>query len=333
MQLYSYVSLTFKSELKFINLQFDILVNRIIAYRYRDFLICKFVQSPKLWQSQAMHDKQKHISSKFVNHRQKHIFQKSKKLHEFIKLEHLELNELEQRSKNKSSKFINLERQLKNAGYKLIAGIDEAGRGPLAGPVVSAAVILKEDAFPPTASEKSNCLHHNSKDPIPGLNDSKKLTAKQRIRLFNLILKNAVDYSITAVSHLVIDKYNILNATRFANDLCISALQNKPDIAVIDGHDSQILDIPFITVVKGDAHVRSIAAASILAKVVRDAIMQRYSKEFPQYSFEKHVGYGTRLHRSCLAKHGFCAIHRKSFCLIKHENRSMWELWGEKPGG
>lgn len=268
-----------------------------------------------------MHDKQKHISSKFkklhklVNHRQKHIFRKSKKLHKFIKLEHLELNELEQRSKNKSRKFINLERQLKNAGCNLIAGIDEAGRGPLAGPVVSAAVILKQSVR------------------LPGLNDSKKLSAKQRVRLFNLILKNAVDYSITAVSHLVIDKYNILNATRFANDLCISALQNKPDIAVIDGHDSQILDIPFITVVKGDAHVRSIAAASILAKVVRDAIMHRYSKEFPQYGFEKHVGYGTRLHRSSLAKHGFCAIHRKSFCLIKHENRSMWELWGEKPGG
>lgn len=233
-----------------------------------------------------------------------------------------------------SKKFFSpLETILRKQGYNLIAGIDEAGRGPLAGPVVSAAVILKEEAFPPRLQQKSNRLHQNSKDPIPGLNDSKKLSAKQRVRLFNLILKNAVDYSITAVSHLVIDKYNILNATRFANDLCILALKIKPDIAIIDGHDSQILDIPFVTVVKGDAHVRSIAAASILAKVVRDAIMQRYSKEFPQYGFAEHKGYGTRLHRSCLAKHGFCAIHRKSFCLIKHENRSMWELWGEKPGG
>lgn len=242
-------------------------------------------------------------------------------------------------NKNKPSKFINLEQQLKNAGYNLIAGIDEAGRGPLAGPVVSAAVILKENIFLTTTSslarlpEKSNHLYHHNKDCLPGLNDSKKLNHSQRVRLFNLILKNAVDYSIAAVSHLIIDKYNILNATRFANDLCISALKQKPDIAIIDGHDSQILDIPFITIVRGDAHVHSIAAASILAKVVHDAIMRRYSKEFPQYGFEKHVGYGTRLHRSCLAKHGFCAIHRKSFCLTKHENRSMWELWGEKSGG
>lgn len=210
--------------------------------------------------------------------------------------------------------FTPLEAELKAQGHILIAGIDEAGRGPLAGPVVSAAVILKENAR------------------LPGLNDSKKLTAKKRLKLFNLILKNCLDYSISAVSHLVIDKFNILNATRFANDLCISALNQKPDIALIDGHDSQILDIPFITIVKGDSHIRSIAAASILAKVTRDAIMHRYAREFPHYHFEKHSGYGTRLHRSCLAKHGICAIHRKSFVLIKHENRSMWELWGAESG-
>lgn len=241
----------------------------------RDFLPCKFMQSTNLWQPQAMLPKKTHPGKIF---------------------------------------FYPLEKLLHGHGYNLIAGMDEVGRGPLAGPVVSAAVILKEDTR----------LH--------GLNDSKKLTARQRVKLFNLILKNAVDYSITAVSHLTIDKFNILNAVRFANDLCISALKIKPDIAIIDGHDSQILNIPFITVVKGDAHVRSIAAASILAKVVRDAIMRRYSKEFPEYGFDKHVGYGTRLHRSCLAKYGFCAIHRKSFCLIKHENRSMWELWGEESG-
>ena len=211
-------------------------------------------------------------------------------------------------------KFFPLEAQLHQQGFKLIAGMDEVGRGPLAGPVVSAAVILKDKAR------------------LPGLNDSKKLTAKQRTKLFNLILKNCLDYSIAAVSHELVDKYNILNATLFANDLCISELKLRPDIAVIDGHDKQILEIPFITVVKGDSHIRSVAAASILAKVVRDAIMHRYAAEFPNYGFEKHVGYGTRLHRSCLAKHGICAIHRRSFQLFKHENSNMRELWGGESG-
>jgi len=215
---------------------------------------------------------------------------------------------------HKRHRFFPLENKLHTQGYNLVAGIDEVGRGPLAGPVVSAAVILKDKA------------------KLPGLDDSKKLNARQREKLFNLILKNCIDYSITAISHEIVDKYNVLNAIRFANDLCISALKHKPDIAVIDGHDSQILDIPFITIIKGDSHVRSIAAASILAKVVRDAIMRRFAAEFPHYGFEKHVGYGTRFHRSCLAKHGICAIHRKSFVLFKHENSSMWELWGEESG-
>lgn len=209
-------------------------------------------------------------------------------------------------SHHKKQKFFPLESQLRLQGFKLIAGMDEVGRGPLAGPVVSAAVILKD------------------KTRLPGLDDSKKLTASQRTKLFNLILDNCIDYSITAISHVLVDKYNVLNAIRFANDLCISELVQRPDIAIIDGHDKQIMDIPFITVVKGDSHIRSVAAASILAKVVRDAIMHKYAEEFPDYGFEKHVGYGTRLHRSCLAKHGICAIHRKSFQLLKHENSSMW---------
>lgn len=207
---------------------------------------------------------------------------------------------------HKKQKFFPLESQLRLQGFKLIAGMDEVGRGPLAGPVVSAAVILKD------------------KTRLPGLDDSKKLSASQRTKLFNLILDNCIDYSITAISHVLVDQYNVLNAIRFANDLCISELIERPDIAIIDGHDKQIIDIPFITVVKGDSHIRSVAAASILAKVVRDAIMHRYAEEFPDYGFEKHVGYGTRLHRSCLAKHGICAIHRKSFQLLKHENSSMW---------
>lgn len=190
-----------------------------------------------------------------------------------------------------------VEHQLKKAGFKCIAGIDEVGRGPLAGPVVSAAVILKPNA------------------KIPGLNDSKKLSKSQREKLFDVILDNALDYAITAVSHLTIDKVNILNATRIANDICVRSLKLKPDIVVIDGRDKQFMKTPFITIIKGDAKVRSIAAASVLAKVVRDKIMLHYAKKHPSYGFEKHVGYGTRQHRSNIAKFGYCEIHRRSYML------------------
>lgn len=192
-------------------------------------------------------------------------------------------------------RFIPIEAQLKRAGHFLIAGIDEAGRGPLAGPVVSAAVILKEGAR------------------IPGLNDSKKLSAKKREELFEVIIKNSVDYAITAVSHLTIDKMNILRATSFANMLCIQHLSKTPDMVLIDGRDKQFINVPFQTIIKGDSKVRSIAAASILAKVTRDRIMNHYDQEFSCYGFAKHMGYGTREHRSNLVKYGPCEIHRKSF--------------------
>jgi ribonuclease HII len=193
--------------------------------------------------------------------------------------------------------FIPIEARLKKKGFSIIAGIDEAGRGPLAGPVVSAAVILKPYA------------------KLPGLDDSKKLSAKTRDRLFELVLRNCIDYSITAVPPKIIDQYNILNAVRFANDICISSLKVTPDIALIDGRDKQILDIPFQTIIKGDSRVRSIAAASILAKVFRDRVMEKYHQEFPQYNFAQHKGYGTRMHRELMHKHGRCSLHRKSFKL------------------
>lgn len=191
--------------------------------------------------------------------------------------------------------FLPIESRLRRQGYSLIAGIDEVGRGPLAGPVVSAAVILKEDAH------------------IPGLNDSKLLSHARRLELFDIILDNCLDYAIAAVSHINIDRVNILNCVRMANDLCVRALKEKPDLVLIDGRDRQIIKRPFCTMIKGESKSPSIAAASILAKVTRDAIMCRYAREFPSYHFDRHKGYGTRAHQSLILKHGVCELHRKTF--------------------
>jgi len=195
--------------------------------------------------------------------------------------------------------FIPLESHLKARGYLVIAGIDEAGRGPLAGPVVSAAVILKDKAV------------------LEGLNDSKKLTAAKREALFPEIIENSLDYAIAVVSHKTIDKINILNATRLANKLCIKSLKIKPDIIVIDGRDKQFLSNKFLTLKKGDLKMKSIAAASVLAKVFRDKIMEYYDGKIPNYGFSKHKGYGTREHRNIIGKIGLSEIHRKSYNLKK----------------
>ncbi len=195
--------------------------------------------------------------------------------------------------------FIPIESRLKYMGFGLIAGIDEACRGPLAGPVVSAFVILKDDFF--------------SKD----LDDSKVLSEKKRKKLFKQILKNCIDYAIAIVPHSTIDKINILNAVRTANFLCLSELKCKPDIVLIDGIDKQIIDMPFVTIIKGDSRVKSIAAASILAKVVRDKIMKHYHKDYPCYGFNRHMGYGTREHRGAIGKYGPCEIHRRSYTVKK----------------
>lgn len=193
------------------------------------------------------------------------------------------------------STFIPIESRLKKRGFKIIAGIDEAGRGPIAGPVVSAAVILKPH------------------QKLPGLKDSKLLTKPKREHLFELITRNAIEYSISIVSHKTIDQINIAQATRFANHCCVKFLKNKPDIALIDGRDKQIVETEFLTIIKGDRFIKSIAAASVLAKVARDRIMTFYAEKYPHYGFEKHMGYGTRKHRANYVKYGPCQIHRKTF--------------------
>ena len=181
----------------------------------------------------------------------------------------------------------------------VICGIDEAGRGPLAGDVYAAAVILPDDII------------------IDGINDSKKLTEKKREALFDIIREKAVSYCIATASVEEIDSMNILNAAMLAMKRAYEGLDVKPDTALIDGNKTPGLDIPETAVVKGDATSASIAAASILAKVARDRYMKELAEKYPQYMFEKHKGYGTKLHYEMLDKYGASDIHRKSF-LVKY---------------
>ena len=188
-----------------------------------------------------------------------------------------------------------IENSLYSSGYKMICGVDEAGRGPLAGPVCAAAVIL------PKGLE------------IPGLNDSKKLTDKKRRELMPIIKEQAIAYGIGLASEAEIDEINILQATFLAMERAISQLEGRADFALIDGNRAKDFGLPVRTVVKGDSLSASIAAASVLAKVTRDDIMLELAKEYPQYGFEIHKGYGTKAHYEALREHGHCKIHRLSF--------------------
>jgi len=189
--------------------------------------------------------------------------------------------------------------QIENALYseqvQLICGVDEAGRGPLAGPVCAAAVILPRDL------------------QIDGLNDSKKLTDKKRRELMPVIKEQAIAYGIAFADHHEIDEIKILQATYLAMERAIAMLDVKPDLALIDGNRAKDFGIPVKTVVHGDSLSASIAAASVLAKVTRDDYMLKMAEEYPQYGFEIHKGYGTKAHYAALREHGHCAIHRLSF--------------------
>ncbi len=187
------------------------------------------------------------------------------------------------------------ERNAAQQGYTAVCGIDEAGRGPLAGPVYAAAVILPDGL------------------EIPGLNDSKKLTEKKREALFDEICQKAVAYGIGCASEQEIDEINILQATYLAMRRAVEQLSVPADYALVDGNRMPPLAIPGETVVKGDAKSASIAAASILAKVSRDRVMLLMDPVYPQYQFAKHKGYGTKVHREALLTYGPCPIHRKTF--------------------
>ncbi len=201
--------------------------------------------------------------------------------------------------KERVLKMWDIEHEKNELGYKLVAGVDEAGRGPLAGPVCVAAVILPDNLY------------------LEKINDSKKLTDKVKDKLYDEIIKNAVAYSIVMVSNEEIDELNILNAT--FKGMCESAesLGVAPDYVLIDGNRIKGMKYPHECVVKGDQKSISIAAASILAKVTRDRYMMELDEKYPQYNFKKHKGYPTKEHYDAIKEHGVSDVHRKSFKLVK----------------
>lgn len=189
-----------------------------------------------------------------------------------------------------------IEEKMHTRGIEYICGIDEAGRGPLAGPVVVAAVIMPKDSM------------------IEGVNDSKKVSEKKREALYDKIIEEAIAWGVGIIDQKEIDRVNILNATKEGLTQAVSNLQQKPDMIVVDaltGIDT--LGIPYTSIIKGDAKCYSIAAASIIAKVTRDRIMRQWDEIYPQYGFEKHKGYGTKMHIEAIKEHGICPLHRLSF--------------------
>ncbi|APH05276.1 ribonuclease HII [Bacillus weihaiensis] len=207
----------------------------------------------------------------------------------------------EEIEKGKQQQFYNMlsiEREVRSQGYTLIAGIDEVGRGPLAGPVVAAAVILKDDCY------------------LPGLTDSKKLSATARETFFNLIHEQAQAIGIGIVSSEMIDKVNIYEATKLAMINAIEELEVSPDYLLLDAMKVN-LPISQQSIIKGDAKSITIAASSVIAKVTRDRLMNQLASQYPEYGFEKHMGYGTKQHLEAIKQYGVLKEHRQSFAPIK----------------
>ena len=194
------------------------------------------------------------------------------------------------------TKLKEIEKDLYEKGFKNICGIDEAGRGPLAGPVVIAGVIMPKDSM------------------IEGVNDSKKVSEKKREKLYDQIIEEAISYSVAIVGQDVIDDINILNATKQGVTEVVDGLDVKPDLILVDALTGiNTRGIPYDSIIKGDAKCYNIAAASILAKVTRDRIMRQWDEVYPQYGFVNHKGYGTAKHIEAIKQYGLTPIHRKSF--------------------
>ena len=189
-----------------------------------------------------------------------------------------------------------MENELRQKGFNAICGIDEAGRGPLAGPVVVASVIMPENSM------------------IEGVNDSKKISEAKREKLYDQIISEAISYGVGIIDEEEIDTINILNATKKGLTLAISQLKVKPDLIIVDALEHiDTMCIPYESIIKGDAKCYSISAASIIAKVTRDRIMREWDEVYPQYGFKQHKGYGTSKHIAAIKEYGLCPIHRKSF--------------------
>ena len=194
------------------------------------------------------------------------------------------------------TKLKELEKDLYQKGFKNICGIDEAGRGPLAGPVVVAGVIMPQDSM------------------IEGVNDSKKVSEKKREKLYDLIIEEAISYSVAIIGQDIIDEINILNATKSGLTQVVDGLDMKPDLIIVDALTHiDTRGIPYESIIKGDAKCYNIAAASILAKVTRDRIMRQWDEIYPQYGFINHKGYGIAKHIQAIKEYGLCPIHRRSF--------------------
>ena len=203
---------------------------------------------------------------------------------------------MKEKEQERLEKLKEIEKDLYKKGAKKICGIDEAGRGPFAGPVVVAAVVMPEDSY------------------IEGVNDSKKISEKKREKLYDEIISNAIAWGVGIIDPKEIDEINILNATKKGLTTALNELTQRPDIILVDaltGIDT--LGIPYQSIIKGDAKSYSIAAASIIAKVTRDRIMRQWDEIYPEYGFEKHKGYGTKAHIEVIKNNGICPIHRRSF--------------------
>lgn len=203
---------------------------------------------------------------------------------------------MKEKEQERLTQLKEIEKDLYQKGFQKICGIDEAGRGPLAGPVVVAGVIMPQNSM------------------IEGVNDSKKVSEKKREKLYDLILEEAISYSVAIIGQDVIDEINILNATKQGVTNVVEGLDTKPNLIIVDAlNHIDTKGIPYDSIIKGDAKCYSIAAASIIAKVTRDRIMRQWDEIYPQYGFVQHKGYGTAKHITAIKEYGLCPIHRRTF--------------------